>query len=198
VIRIGFGLFLIVLTSTLSAEPVRLVRLSPATQSVLPNGMLPELMSVRVERENGEAVPGATVAFEVNVCIEPGVPIPGMSCPGAVEYGGFDTPSRPLTITVVSDENGIATALPYRVGVPTHAHPEVQFEIYPYVPAQTTSGGLVISLFDALHPIGGLLAAATTVSIVAASHLAVPTLGTTAILVLAALLAVAAVMKLSV
>lgn len=199
-LRIGLTLTVVVATGSLFGEPVRLVRLSPASQSALPNSLVPEVFSARVERANGEPVPGAQVQFYVNICVEPGVPIPGVGCPGSTEYGGFDTgaPTRPLQITVTSDAQGIATAGPYRVGVPTHAYPAPEFEVFPYVGAQTTSGGLVISVQDATHPIGGYEVAGTTISIVAASHLAVPTLGTTAVFVLAALLAFAAVMKLSI
>lgn len=180
-----------------AAAPVRVVRLTPAAQTTTPEALVPIPFAARVELVDGTVVPGAQVAFEVDVCVS--LPVPGAECPTAAEYGGFEAggPGRPLTVIAITDSNGVATAPPYRAGTPaTTGGGDFTFAVFPYVPAQTTLGGLVITLFDATHPLTPIGAEETTITVLAQHAVEVPALSTSAALALTLLLAAAALARL--
>ncbi len=190
---------LIGLTPLAWAEPVHLVLLSPPTQTAAPGGILPSTFSVRVERATGEPVPGVRLGFGDNVssCWIPGPP--DQICPedhwyGEFEVDGVPTPSGAYAI---SGPDGIATApAAYRLGHPLGRYLPFVYEVFPYASTQTTPGGFTITLEEALNPIGGLLAGATSVVVWGEATAPVPALGTTALVALALLLAGASVWRL--
>ncbi len=165
------------------AEPVRVVRLSPATQSVLPGQLVPERFRLRVERSSGEPVPGAQVWYsELRAyCTGPDDP----TC-DQTHFGGFEPryfPGDPLSALVTTGSDGTATTVPYRVGRPASLPFQLEFEAA--VPSQTTPGGIVI---DGGIPDGDHHSIVTIEGLVS-----VPTLGSVGMATLVALLAAAGV-----
>jgi len=181
------------LATSARAEPVRIVLLSAANRSAARGEPLDGPLRARVERANGEPLAGVVVQFYVNLCIPIGTPPPGWSCPEASEYGGFDDGAN-LEATATTGADGIVTAPPFRAGNPTPQHFPLEFELLPYAPAQTTPAGFTITLDDAVRPIGGYLAAATTVLIGGVA--AIPALDGAHLVILGLLLAAAAAWKL--
>ncbi len=178
--------------ASLFAEPVRMVLLSPPTQTTAPGAQLPSPLVVRVERANGDPVPGVQIWYGVNTCVS--IPFAIPLCPTFEEYGGFETGElpRPLGVLITTGADGIATAPPYRVGIPSAQHPNLQFGIFPYASTQTTPGGFTITLNDAVNPIGGLSAAMTNVNISFGAAPSAPVLSPVGIAVLSFLILAAA------
>ena len=181
------------------AASVRIVLLSPPIQTSTAGAILPSAFSVRVERATGEPIPGVRLGFADNVsgCWLTGPP--DQICPedhwyGNFEVGGVPTPSGAYAI---SGPDGIATApTAYRLGHPPRMYPPFVYDVYPFASTQTTPGGFTITLEEALSPIGGFLAAATSVVVKDGAASPVPALGTTALGVLALFLAGASVWRL--
>ena len=180
------------LAAPAAAEPVRIVLLSPATQTATAGEPLPFEIRIRVERANGEPVPGVQVYLYVYRCSEPAGPGTG-ECPGYEEYGGW-TSGDPVQALVTTGGDGTASAPPYRVGDPLPEHQPFVFTVVAYASAQTTAGGFTITLGDATQPIGGYFAGATTVQL--GSIDAIPAVGSLGIVLLTVGLAAAAFRRL--
>ncbi len=125
------------------AEPVRVVLLSPPDQTAPPGQLVPMPFRFRVERTNGEPVPGVLVWYGTSLDC-PSDPY----CVTEEEIGAFEPgyPDGPLFVMVTTGSDGTATTPRYRVGIP---QPEpvdlpVGFFFSAIVESQTTPGGIVI------------------------------------------------------
>jgi hypothetical protein len=181
------------LATAARAEPVRIVLLSAPTRNAAPGEMLDAPFRVRVERASGEPLAGVVLSYAVDLCITVATPPPGWECPNAAEYGGFDDGAS-LQVLVTTGSDGTVTAPPFRAGNPTAAHLPFGFKVLPYASTQTTPGGFTITLNDAVSPIGGYWAAATTVNIEGVQP--IPALDGARLLLLVLLLAVAGAWRL--
>lgn len=181
--------FVVAFPTSAVAEPVRVVLLTPATQTAAPGQLLAVPFSIRVERANGEPLPGVQINYAVNQfgCLSSSLP----PCPpGDGEYGGFDTSAPPpLHVTVTTGADGTVTAPPFRAGMPVPGRLPFEFTVLPFAFAQTTPNGFEITLSESLRPIGGLGAANTTVVIAAPQTEEIPAIGPAGLLMLALVLA---------
>jgi hypothetical protein len=171
-----------------SAEAVRLVPLTPASQLVAPNALVPIRPSVRAERLSGEPIAGLTIHFGINACI--GLPLLPDPCPTDAEYGGFELAGQPASWTndVVTGPDGVATTAPYRVGGRTPDRLSLlgplAIDVYPYVPPQLTPT-ITVTVNDSL---GGLSTSPHSIFEVAegaGGAPAIPTLDSLALVALA-------------
>jgi hypothetical protein len=182
-----------VLATRADAEPVRVVLLSAPMLHALPGQTLPPFR-LRVERANGEAVPGIRFSYVVDGCVEAADPPLGSSCPQPFEYGGFDDGTIDY-VELTTGSDGTVTTPSLRAGHPLPQHLPFEFHMFHYVPWQTTPSGFTITPLDAVQPIGGLLNGSAAIRI-AGEPAAVPALDRLEMMVLALLLAAAGAWKL--
>ena len=173
---IALGFLAWTLAGAAFAEQVRIVRLSPATQTALPGQLAPTPFRLRVERLNGEPIPGVRLYYGILIACDPGA-----DCPDDTELGGFEPPGGPgVNLTTGSD--GTATTPPYRAGRPLSLPYALQFgPILP--PQQTTPGGIIVDDW----PLSGDY----HTTVIVQGLVSVPTLGTVGMATLVGLLAAA-------
>jgi exosortase sorting signal-containing protein len=178
---IALGLFAWIMAGAANAEQVRVIRLSPATQSVLPGEVVPVPFRLRVERASGEPVAGAQFGYRITLyCQGPG---DDPTC-DQTPFGGFEPsdPGDPLLALLTTGSDGTATTPPYRVGRPASLPLELEFE--PIFLTHTTPGGIVID---------GMLDGDHNSIVTIEGLLAIPTLGSAGMATLVGLLAAAGV-----
>lgn len=127
-------LFAGLLTATAArAQPVapQSTLTAGAQQVVVVNQTLPTRFAARLATPQGAPLPGVTVHFAINLCLE-GTPPPGGGCPTVALYGTFaDGSPEDLSTTAVTDADGVATAAAFVAGsVPG------TYEVFMSVPEQ--------------------------------------------------------------
>lgn len=100
-----------------------------STRTLLAGGVAEPPFAVRVTNAQGQPIPGVSVEFYVDRCLDSGLPPIGGGCPPAALYGRFDTSNGGPA--VVSDATGLATSTTFVAGsIPG------QYKVFARMPAQ--------------------------------------------------------------